>query len=86
MGSVRFVLNRAAVREQLLLSTGDVRVAEALEAAAKAAAPAGTSVEVSRSYGAGGRVRVRIVDNSANAADRDAKMGHLQQALNQVRL
>lgn len=84
--NVKFVLNRQGVREELLLSNGQVKVEEALVAAAKAAAPPGTSVEVSRSYGRGGRVRVRIVDSSSSAVDEDAKTGKLQTALNRVRV
>jgi len=83
---VRFVLNRKNVREQLLLGLGNVKIERALTAAAKSAAPPGCDVEVSRSFGAGGRVRVRIIDRSSTAADRDAKTGHLQSALNRIRL
>lgn len=83
---VKFVLNRKNVREQLLLSLGSPKVEELLVSAAKAAAPAGTDIEVSRTFGPSGRVRVRIIDRSTTAADRDANTGHLQSALNRIRL
>jgi hypothetical protein len=86
MGNVTFVLNRSNVRELLLLGLGNIKIEEVLVTAAKEAAPAGTEVNVSRSYGPGGRIRVRIVDTSSEAVDKDANTGHLQQALNRVKV
>lgn len=84
--SVKVELNRKGVREQLLLGLGDVKIEQVLTRAAKSAAPVGTRVEVSRSFGAAGRIRVRIVDPSSNAVDKDMKSGHLQRALTRIRV
>lgn len=79
MAQVRVVLNRAGMRA--LLQSEEV--GRAIEAAARGAAPAGTTV--SRVVGQT-RQNVRIADESRDGLDREAKTGHLSRALGSVRL
>jgi hypothetical protein len=73
---VRFVLNRAGVRSEILQSS---EIAAVIAGAAENAAPAGTSVELST-----GRTRqqVRIVGEM----DSEGSAGTLTQALGAVRV
>lgn len=77
----KFVLNRTGFRDQVLKDNGDAKVVEKILPAVKAVAPAGTHVETSY---AASRVRIRIVDDSADARDRESKKGALAQALNRL--
>jgi len=72
------------VREALLLDSVGTGIEAHLVAKAEVAAPEGCHVETSRSYLKEGRLRVRIVDDSPDALDREAKTGHLTRALGQV--
>lgn len=60
MAKARFVLDKAAVRQELLLSQGSVPVEEALMGMAQSVAPPGASVYARRTYGPGGRVVISI--------------------------
>lgn len=79
----KFVLNRTGFRNQILKDFGDAGVVDAILPAVKAVAPAGTTVETSISKS---RVRIRIVDESADGADRESKTGALSKALNRLHL
>lgn len=81
--TAKFKINRAGFRNQVLKDNGDAGIRDALEAATKSVAPAGTQVETSY---AKDRFRVRIVDTTDGAADRESKSGALSQALNRLRL
>lgn len=81
--TTKFVLNRKGFRDQVLKDNGDAGVLSAIEPAVKAVAPTGTRVETS--YGPS-RLRVRIVDDSPDAAHNEAKYGALSQALNRIHL
>jgi len=76
-GRVKFVMNRAAFRRQVLKSDG---VREHLAAQLQAAAPAGTHVESDNTRS---RARARLVD-PAGGLEREAASGHLSRALAQV--
>ena len=79
----KFVLNRTAFRNQVLKDKGDAGIVEAIMPAVKAVAPAGTTVEVSEGPS---RVRIRIVDETPDAADRESKNGELSRALNGLKI
>lgn len=76
----KFVINRGGFRHQVLRDNG-AGIVDAIEPHVKAVAPTGTTVKVTRSKS---RVRIRIVDESPDAADREAKSGALSQALNRL--
>lgn len=78
--NIKFVLNRKAFQQQVLM--GDATAAM-LEVIATAAAPSGTRVETSVSSNArnSGRARARIIDDSPRAMSREADTGHLSRAL-----
>lgn len=73
---VKFVLNRANFRAQVLKSEA---TAELLESAA--VVPAGCELEV---QDAGDRVRVRVLDLGRGAMAREAATGHLSRAIGQI--
>lgn len=75
----KFVLNRSGFRNQVLKDFGDAGIVDAIRPAVESVAPPGTTVEVTR---APSRVRVRIVDEALDAADRESKSGELSRALN----
>ena len=79
--TTKFVLNRAAFRNQVLKDNGDAKIVDAIMPHVQAIAPAGTTVEVSDGPS---RVRIRIVDETAGAADRESKKGDLSRALNRL--
>lgn len=74
---VKFVLNRANFRAQVLKSEA---TAELLQEAA--VVPAGCQVEV---QDAGDRIRVRVIDPVPGAMAREAATGHLSRAVGQIR-
>lgn len=79
----RFVLNRSVFRNQVLKDNGDAGIVAAIKPHVEAVAPAGTTVKVS--YGPS-RVRIRIVDETPDAADRESKNGELSRALNRLKV
>ena len=79
MAKVKFVANRQGLAA-LLRSD---QVGQALEDAARQAAPPGTVV--SRVVGRT-RQNVRIADESGHAVDKEAKSGHLTRALGQIHI
>ena len=84
--TAKFVINRRGFRDQVLLDNGAAEIVDTIKPSVAAAAPPGTTVEVSRSYGAEGRVRIRIVDEADDAADRESKDGALSKALNRLKV
>ena len=79
----KFVLNRSGFRNQVLKDFGDAGIVDAILPAVRAVAPSGTIVETSVSKS---RVRVRIVDETPDAADRESKNGELSRALNRLKI
>lgn len=75
MGNVRFVLNRAGFRDQVLRSAGTKAM---LGAAISGAAPEGVEVEVDES---GPRARARIYGTLSD----EASAGTLSQAIGRMR-
>lgn len=84
MAKSTFRLNRAALQAEVL--NGQM-VSDVVERAAKAGAN-GMRVTVDRSDNSrkGGRVRARIIDDSYDALQREARSGHLTRALGQARI
>ncbi len=74
---VKFVLNRANLRAQVLKSEATAKLLEAA-----AVVPAGCEVEV---QDAGDRIRVRVLDTTPGAMVREAATGHLSRAIGQIR-
>lgn len=74
---VKFVLNRANLRAQVLKSEATAKLLENA-----AVVPAGCQVEV---QDAGDRVRIRVIDALPGAMVREAATGHLSRAIGQIR-